>query len=130
MTEKLAIAGGTPVRSGEYGPQHIFGEEDVEAMLDRALAMSRSMADEIEEATRHVTEAAAHQATEAAGDSLCALAKASASYQFTVATGQSPQVFWKDGLLPINASHSACVTSVDFSENDRVSVTSCCSSSS
>ena len=34
MTEKLAIAGGTPVRSGEYGPQHIFGEEDVEAVTE------------------------------------------------------------------------------------------------
>jgi perosamine synthetase len=34
MAEKLAIAGGTPVRSGEYGPQHIFGEEDVEAVTE------------------------------------------------------------------------------------------------
>ncbi|MDP6065579.1 MAG: DegT/DnrJ/EryC1/StrS family aminotransferase [SAR202 cluster bacterium] len=34
MSEKLAIAGGTPVRSGEYGPQHIFGEDDVEAVAE------------------------------------------------------------------------------------------------
>lgn len=34
MAEKLAIDGGTPVRSGEYGPQHLFGEEDVEAVAE------------------------------------------------------------------------------------------------
>ena len=31
MAEKLAIHGGTPVRTAEFGPHHEFGEEDVEA---------------------------------------------------------------------------------------------------
>ncbi len=34
MAEKLAIDGGTPVRTGEFGPQHIFDEADVEAVTE------------------------------------------------------------------------------------------------
>ena len=34
MADKLAIHGGTPVRTAEFGPHHEFGEEDVEAAAE------------------------------------------------------------------------------------------------
>ena len=34
MADKLAIHGGTPVRTEEFGPHHEFGEEDVEAAAE------------------------------------------------------------------------------------------------
>ena len=62
---------------------------------------------------------------------LSSLQYASASYQFTVSTGQSAQPgLICDGLFPISADHSPWVTSVVFIENDPVSVTACCVSSS
>lgn len=34
MSEKLAIHGGTPVRTGPFGPSHEFGDEDIAALAE------------------------------------------------------------------------------------------------